>query len=104
MPRVNVFRVILMGNTIHRSRAGRNDDAVAARPDRKSGIWRRISHESAKQKPSPVSLSASESEFTYNPDPDGKGYLSQVGATSYLFIAFELIFDRFLIHLTDDCE
>lgn len=94
MPRFDVFRELLMGNAIHKPRAARRNDDVAAgidiatvRPDNKSGIWRRISLGSAKQKFSPISLSVSESQFTDNPDPDGKGYLNQVGATSYLFIA-----------------
>lgn len=98
VPRFDVNRELLMGNAIHRQSGARrnNDEKVAdavavviatERPDSKSGIWRRISLGSAKQKLSPISLSVSESQFTDNPDPDGKGYLNQVGETSYLFIA-----------------
>lgn len=91
MPRFTVFRELLMGNAIHRNEDVNVADAVAATgvviANSKSGIWRRISLGSAKQKLSTISLSVSESQFTDNPNPDVKGYLNQVGSTSYLFIA-----------------
>lgn len=85
-----------MGSTIQRPSAARNVDENAAdavvvggvviaaeRTDSRSGIWRRFSLKTSKQKLSSISASTSHSQFTDdNHDPDAnyysKGYVNQV--------------------------